>query len=86
VQQKRSPKDLSHQRRLSTLPPHRDSYKEWDETRKLAWLTEELTTKRPLIPAEMTMTDEVGREEGSTGTWCMRKESYGVEAGWRECG
>jgi len=43
-------------------PPHTHthSYKEWDEARKLEWLTEELTTKRPLVPAEMPMTDEVG--------------------------
>ncbi|KIY92198.1 phosphoenolpyruvate carboxylase [Monoraphidium neglectum] len=35
------------------------SFKEWDEDRKIEWLTEELATKRPLIPADMPMTDEV---------------------------
>ncbi|GBF92588.1 phosphoenolpyruvate carboxylase [Raphidocelis subcapitata] len=35
------------------------SYKEWDEERKLEWLTEELLTKRPLVPADMPMSEEV---------------------------
>ncbi|KAI8477117.1 MAG: phosphoenolpyruvate carboxylase-domain-containing protein [Monoraphidium minutum] len=35
------------------------SYNEWDEERKIEWLTEELATKRPLIPADMPMSDEV---------------------------
>jgi hypothetical protein len=36
------------------------SYKGWDEDTKLDFLTRELTTKRPLIPLNMPMSDEVG--------------------------
>lgn len=35
------------------------SYKGWDEDTKLDFLTRELTTKRPLIPLNMPMSDEV---------------------------
>jgi phosphoenolpyruvate carboxylase len=35
------------------------SYKAWDEDTKLDFLTRELTTKRPLIPLNMPMSDEV---------------------------
>jgi hypothetical protein len=66
-----SPEPLKHARHTH-LPNHRQhlilppppttttpSFKEWDEDRKIEWLTEELATKRPLIPADMPMTDEV---------------------------
>ena len=45
------------------------SYKGWDEARKLEWLTAELATKRPLVPADMPMSDEVrrGAERGGQG-------------------
>lgn len=36
------------------------SYKAWDEDTKLDFLTRELVTKRPLIPLNMPMSDEVG--------------------------
>jgi phosphoenolpyruvate carboxylase len=35
------------------------SYKEWDETTKLDFLTRELQSRRPLIPATMPMSHEV---------------------------
>jgi len=35
------------------------SYKEWDETTKLDFLTRELQSRRPLVPATMPMTQEV---------------------------
>lgn len=35
------------------------SYKDWDEEQKLDFLTRELQTKRPLVPADMPMSDEV---------------------------
>ncbi|KAF8073001.1 Ppc2 [Scenedesmus sp. PABB004] len=35
------------------------SYKAWDEDTKCEWLTRELETRRPLIPLNMPMTDEV---------------------------
>eukprot|EP00775_Hariotina_reticulata_P007911 gene7911-8107_t len=35
------------------------SYKEWDEEAKLEFLTRELNTRRPLIPLNMPMSDEV---------------------------
>ena len=49
--------DLTNPRPPPTQPPT-PSYKEWDEERKIAWLTEELATKRPLMPADMPMSDE----------------------------
>lgn len=47
------------QHKRAPNPSHACSFKEWDEERKIEWLTEELATKRPLIPADMPMTDEV---------------------------
>lgn len=35
------------------------SYLEWSEDQRLAWLTAELRTKRPLISASMPMSSEV---------------------------
>jgi phosphoenolpyruvate carboxylase len=35
------------------------SYKSWSEQERLDFLTRELQTKRPLVPADMPMTDEV---------------------------
>jgi hypothetical protein len=35
------------------------SYKDWDEPTKLEFLTRELNTRRPLIPLNMPMSDEV---------------------------
>ncbi|WIA29268.1 hypothetical protein OEZ86_011776 [Tetradesmus obliquus] len=35
------------------------SYKAWDEDTKCEWITRELETRRPLIPLNMPMTDEV---------------------------
>lgn len=52
-----------------TMLSNTHSYKEWDEERKLEWLTEELTTKRPLIPAEMPMSDEVGGAGNPSAIW-----------------
>lgn len=43
------------------------SYKAWDEDTKLDFLTRELTTKRPLIPLSMPMSDEV---RGGGGWGC----------------
>lgn len=43
------------------------SYKGWEEDTKLDFLTRELTTKRPLIPLNMPMSDEVGRGAGDYG-------------------
>lgn len=36
------------------------SYAEWTEAAKLAWLTTELHSKRPLVPNKMPMEPEVG--------------------------
>lgn len=35
-------------------------YSSWDEEKRIAWLENELNGKRPLIPATMSMTPEVG--------------------------
>lgn len=46
------------------------SYKDWDEPTKLEFLTRELNTRRPLIPLNMPMSDEVmvGPGPGNRGT------------------
>jgi len=35
------------------------SYLEWDEDRRIAWLTSELESKRPLIPTDLECSDDV---------------------------
>lgn len=35
-------------------------YSTWSEEKRIEWLEQELNGKRPLIPANMTMTPEVG--------------------------
>ena len=34
------------------------AYKEWPEEQRIAWLSKELEGKRPLIPADMPLTNE----------------------------
>lgn len=56
----------------TSINTNHNSYKEWDEPRRLEWLTAELATKRPLVPADMPMSDEVrraGGHEGSAACW-----------------
>lgn len=43
------------------------SYKSWDEDTKCEFLTRELETRRPLIPLNMPMSDEVRERSGNRG-------------------
>ena len=36
------------------------AYLEWSEAERMAWLIQELDSRRPLIPATMPMDDKVG--------------------------
>lgn len=55
------------------------SYKAWDEDTKLDFLTRELTTKRPLIPLNMPMSDEVSRRGLTAKGGSGRGDVGGVE-------
>lgn len=43
------------------------SYAEWDEEKRIEFLTRELEGKRPLIPAAMPMTNDVREVRLPTG-------------------
>lgn len=54
-------------------------YSSWDEEKRIAWLECELSGKRPLIPATMSMTPEVRfpRTEANASTSCGPSGNFG---------
>lgn len=46
------------------------SYAEWDEEKRIEFLTRELEGKRPLIPAAMPMTNDVREVSLPGGIFC----------------
>lgn len=58
---------------------HDDGYADWPEQRRIAWLQEELTSRRPLFPAKWPMSDDA-REVLDTFAVVAEGDAVGVAA------